>query len=92
MNLPERFVESHGVDDIGVFSEVKEFLTSDGVPDFAGSIVGASDELVSGLVEGAVGQRKQVSSQHLKTVESLVFVLKLLLDQLLNQLLKLWLS
>ena len=60
--------------------EVKQLLTCQSVPDLACSIVGASDELVSLLVEGTVSQWKQMGSESLKEFESLVLVLLLLMD------------
>ena len=57
VNLPVRIVEGHGVDDIGVLFEGKEFFAGVGVPYFAGAIVGTSNKSVSRFVERAVGQR-----------------------------------
>lgn len=90
--LPKRFIESHGVHDICVFSQIKEFFTCNSVPNFASSIIWASDEFVSSLVESTVGQWQQVSTQSLEAGKSLVFILKLFLDQLLDQSLQLWLA
>ena len=64
--LPEWLVESHRVDDVGVLCQVEKFLARNRVPNFASSIVGASDEFVSSLVESTVGKWQQVSSKGLK--------------------------
>ena len=91
-DLPEGVVEGHGVDDVGVLVQGKKLLSGVGVPDLAGAIVRASDELVSGLVEGTVGQRKQMGSQHLEKGELLHLVLELFLNQLLDELFELRLA
>ena len=90
--LPVRLVESHGVDDVGMLIEVKQLFACQSVPDLAGSIVGASDELVSLFVEGTVGQWKQMGSQSLKQFKSLVLVLLLFVNQTFNHLLQLGLA
>lgn len=41
--------------------------------------------LIAGFVEGAVGQRKEVSAEHLEALELLVLVFHLLLNQLYNR-------
>jgi hypothetical protein len=43
-----------------------------GVPDFAGAVVGAGDELVAALVEGAVRERQNVRPQNLEQVKVVV--------------------
>ena len=85
-------VKSHRVHDVGVLIEGEQLLTGDGVPDLAGSVVGACDEFVSRLVECAIGQRKQMGSQDLVESELLLLVFLLLFDQLLNELLQLRLA
>ena len=90
--LPVRFVESHGVDDVGMFVEVEQLLSCQGVPDLAGSIVRASNELVSFFVEGTVGQGKEMGSEGLEEFESLVFVLGLFMDETFDDLLQLGLA
>ena len=44
--------------------ERKQLLARVGVPDLARAVVAAGDEARAALVEGAVGERKQVRSQH----------------------------
>lgn len=60
--LPVRNVESHGIDSVFVTLEGVKKLSRLGLPDFAGSIVTASDEsrvenklLVAVFVEATVG-------------------------------------
>ena len=89
VNLPEGVVEGHRVDDVGVLVQGEEFLAGVGVPDLASAIVRSCDELVTGLVESAVGQREQMGAKDLEEGELLHLVLELLLDQLLNELLQL---
>ena len=89
MNLPEWIVESHGVDDVGVLVEREQLFSGVGVPDLAGSIVRAGDEPIASLVEGAVRQGKQMGSQGLEQSELLHLVLKLLFDELLDELFEL---
>ena len=55
-----RFVERDGVDDVFVALERQQLLPSVGVPNFAGAIVGASDETIARLVKGAIGERQNV--------------------------------
>lgn len=87
-----RVIEGHSVDDIGMLIEGEQLLARVCVPNFARAVVAARDELASVLVEGAVGQREQVSSQHLEQTKSLLLVFRLLLDELLNELLELRLA
>ena len=72
--------------------EREELLARVGVPDLAGAVVAARDEPRAALVEGAVGQREQVCSQHLEEAEALHLILLLLLDKLLDELLELRLA
>lgn len=85
-------VKGHRVHDVGVLIEGEQLLAGNGVPDLAGSVVGACDEFVSRLVECAIGQREQMGSQDLVESELLLLVFLLLFDQLLNELLQLWLA
>ena len=57
-HLPEGVIEGHAVDHIVVLVQGKQFFSRVGVPNFAGPIVGASDEFVTALVEGTVRKRK----------------------------------
>ena len=67
----------------------QKFLASYSVPNSACSVIRPSDELVSGLVEGTVGQGKEMSTKNLEAAELLLLVLELLLNQLFNQFLQL---
>ena len=69
--------------------ERKQLLARVCVPDLASAVVATCDEPRAAFVEGAVGQRKQVSSQHLEEPEALHLILLLLFDELLNQFLEL---
>ena len=70
----------------------KQLLAGIRVPHLASPIVRSRDELVSRLVECAIGQRKQMGSQDLVESELLLLVFLLLFDQLLNELLQLRLA
>jgi hypothetical protein len=85
-NLPEWIIEGHAIDDITVLVEGEKFLARDGVPDFAGAIVAASDEFVSTLVKCAISERKQMCSEHFEKCKFLLLIFKLLLNQLYTQL------
>lgn len=85
-NLPEWIIEGHAIDDITVLVEGKKLLTRDGVPDFAGAIVAASDEFVSTLVKCAISERKQMCSEHFEKCKLLLLIFKLLLNQFYTQL------
>ena len=61
--------------------EGQDLAAGDGVPDFAGPVVAACNELVARLIEGAICQRQQMRSQDLKETKLLLLVLHLLLDQ-----------
>lgn len=61
-----RVVERDGVDDVFVALERQQLLPSVGVPNFAGAIVGASDETIARLVKGAIGERQNVCPQDLR--------------------------
>ena len=89
MDLPVGVVEGHRVDDIRVLVERKQFLARVGVPHLARAVIAARDELAAALVEGAVGERKQVGSQDFEEPEALHLVLLLLFDELFNELLEL---
>ena len=65
-HLPEGVIESHAVDHIVVLVQGKQFLSGVSIPNFAGTIVGASDEFVTAFVEGTVCQRKQMGAKHLE--------------------------
>ncbi len=60
--------------------ESQQLVAGDGVPDLAGAVVAAGDELVAGLVEGAVGERQDVRPENLEEKE----VTRLVALQLLN--------
>ena len=47
----------------------QQLVSRDGVPDLAGAVVTASDELVAGLVEGAVGKGEDVCAEDLEEEE-----------------------
>ena len=85
-DLPVGVVEGHRVDDVGVLVERKQLLARVGVPDLARAVVAAGDEAVARLVEGAVGQRQDVSSQDFEEVEVLALVRLDLLDEFVDQL------
>ena len=72
--------------------ERKQLLARVSVPHLAGAVVAARDELAAALVEGAVGERKQVGSQDFEEPEALHLVLLLLLDELFNEFLELRLA
>lgn len=88
-HLPEWIIESHGVHDIGVLVEREQLLAGVRVPNFAGAIITSSDELASVLVEGTVGQGKQVRAQNFEQAKALGLVLLLLLDKLFDEFLEL---
>merc|ERR1719223_472304 len=56
-------VKGNGVDNISVTFQGQQFVACGCVPNFAGSVVAASDKLVTRLVEGTVGKRQDVSTQ-----------------------------
>ena len=87
-----RIVERHRVNDVRVLVQGKKLLTRIRVPYFASAIVAARDELASIFVERAVGQREQMGAEDLEEAEALLLILKLLFDQLLDQLLELGLA
>ena len=60
--VAEWVIESHGINDILVLLETQQLCTSLGVPDTARPIVRASNEFITSLVEGTVGERQQVGS------------------------------
>ena len=68
--------------------EGEKLLTSNSVPNLAGSVIGASDELAATLVESTVGEGKEMGFASLEVSESLFKVLLLLFNQLLDQLLE----
>ena len=70
----------------------EQLLARVGVPHLASAVIAASDELAAALVEGTVGERKQMGSQDLEEPEALHLVLLLLLDQLFDELLELGLA
>ena len=87
--LPVRIVKGHRIHDIGVFIQREKFLSWISIPNFACPIIWACDELVTRLVECAVGKRKQMSPQYLEKSELLLLVLLLLLDEFFYELLQL---
>ena len=90
--LPVWIVESHGVNNVGVFVKREQFFTGHGVPDLTSAIVTSSDELATVLVEGTVSEGKQVSSEHLEEFKVLLLIFSLFLDEFLDQLFELWLT
>ena len=62
------------------------------VPHFAGAIVTSRNEFASIFVEGTVSQGKKMGSEDLEEAEALHLVLKLLLNELLDELLQLGLA
>jgi len=80
-NLPEGIIEGHAVDHIVVLVQRKQFLARVGVPNFAGSIVGASDEFVTALVEGTVCEGKQMGAKYFKKSEFLLLIFQLLFNK-----------
>ena len=69
--------------------EGEQLLAGVRVPNFAGAIITSSDELASVLVEGTVGQGKQVRAQNFEQAKALGLVLLLLLDKLFDEFLEL---
>ena len=86
--VAERIVKRHRVHNISVLVEREELLSCHRVPDFAGAIVGPSDELVSRLVKRTVSEGEQMSAQNFEESKLRLIILHLLFDQLLNQLTK----
>lgn len=84
-----RIIESHRIYDILVLLKRKQFGTSLGVPDLAGSIVTSGDKLLSRLVECAICQGQQMRSQFSEHAKLLILVFKLFLDKLFYELLQL---
>ena len=84
-HLPEWIIKRHAIDDITVLIEREKLLARDGVPDFAGAIIAASNEFVSTLVKCAISQRKQMCSEHFEKCKLLLLIFKLLLNQLYTQ-------
>jgi hypothetical protein len=80
-HLPEGVIESHAVDHIAVLVQGKQFLARVSIPDFAGTIVGASDEFVTAFVEGTVRQGKQMGAKHLEQSELLLLIFQLLFNK-----------
>lgn len=64
-------------------------MSTFGVPDFAGTIVTSSDELAAILVESAIGQGQEVSSENFEKGKPLFHVFLLLLNQFLDELFQL---
>ena len=91
-HLPKGIVKRHGVNNVGVFVESEQLFACVCVPDFAGAVVAASDELASILVESAVGEGQQVRSEHFEQGELLIHVLLLFLNQCLNEFFELGLA
>ena len=79
--VAEGVVKGHRVDHILVLLQTQQLGSCLGVQHFASPVVRARDELVAGLVEGAVRQRQQVRAQHFEQLELLLLVFHLLLDQ-----------
>ena len=92
VGLPEGVVEGHSVDDVCVLVERKELLARVGVPNLACSVIGASDEFATILVECAVCQWEQVSTKHFLKTESLLLILLLFFNQFFYQFLQLGLA
>ena len=74
-------VKCHSVDHILVLLETEKLSSRLSVPHFASPIIGSRNELVSCLIEGAVGQRQQVGAKNFKQLKLLLLVFHLLLDQ-----------
>jgi hypothetical protein len=55
-----------------LLSQARFLFSYLGVPNFAGSVVGTCDELVSALVEGTVGQGQDVRTENFEQVEVVV--------------------
>lgn len=53
--LPERVIEGHAVDHVVVLVQREQLLPRVCIPNLTGPVVAARDELVSTLVESAIG-------------------------------------
>jgi hypothetical protein len=62
-------IERDRVYDVPMALEGQQLVTRDCVPDLASAIVTAGDELIAGLVEGAVRQRQDVCAEDLEQEE-----------------------
>ena len=60
----------------------QKFLAGDRVPDLARAVVAARDELITRFIKSAICQWKEMSAKNLETLEFLILVLHLLLNQL----------
>jgi hypothetical protein len=65
-----------------VFLKREKLLPGNSVPDFAGSVIAASDKFISRLIKSAICQWKQVSAQDLEAFKLLVLVFHLFLNKL----------
>mmetsp|Transcript_34986 Transcript_34986/g.63038 ORF Transcript_34986/g.63038 Transcript_34986/m.63038 type:complete len:205 (+) Transcript_34986:645-1259(+) len=81
-----RVVEGNGIHNVLVSIKGEELFTAQGVPDTAGSVIGASDEFGARLVESTVRERQDVCTQDLEQVESLIVLVVDLVDELVDHL------
>ena len=66
-----RVVERYRIDYVFVAFERQELLPCQGVPYFAGPVVGPCNKSIARLVEATVGQRQDMSTQDLEEVKVL---------------------
>lgn len=69
-----RVIEGNGVHHIPMSLQSEQLVSSDGVPDLAGAVVTARDELVARLVEGAIGEGEDMCTEDLEQKEVGCFV------------------
>ena len=75
-------IEPHAVNCIFVTLQGMHEIAAGGVPQLAGTIIAARDELVPILIEAAIGQGQHVAFQLLHQLELLLPLFLDLLDQL----------
>ena len=73
-NLPKRIIESHTIYHVIVFIQTQQLCTRIGIPNFAGSVVAASNEFIATLVEGTVSEWQQMGAQHFEQAKLLLLI------------------
>lgn len=76
-------IECHAVDGVFMSFQGMDEVSSGGVPEFAGTIVAAGEELVAVFVEAAVGEGEDMAFEFFDKSEFLLFFVLDLFDQFL---------
>ncbi len=64
--------------------EGQKLVASESIPHLAGTIITTSNKLVAGLIEGAIGEGKDMGAKDLEQEELAVVVAFYLLNQLID--------